>query len=387
MKLINPPAAVPPPMKKLLLTVAALIFLFTASRSADAAEQVDSLGVKIGQMLMIGFRGLSVAEAPGIAADIRERRIGGVVLFDYDVPLHSPSRNISSPEQLSRLTLELQKLSAVPLFIAIDQEGGKVNRLKPKFGFPSSVSAEHLGSLNNPDSTTAAAVQTAQTLKAMHIGMNFSPIADLNVNPDNPVIGKLGRSFSCDPEVVIRNVELTVCAFHNEGIIAALKHFPGHGSSSTDTHRDFTDVTATWSEKELEPYRALIASGYRDVIMTAHVFNAKLDPLYPATLSKATVSGLLRGRLGFQGVVVSDDMQMKAIADHYGLEEAIRLAIDAGVDILLFGNNTSWDPEIATKATEIIRSLLQRKLVTPERIDQSYKRVMELKQRYHFARL
>jgi len=346
-------------MRKLLQSVALLFLLFTASLPASAADKAAvSLNVKIGQMLMIGFRGLTVADAPGIAEDIRERRIGGVVLFDYDVPLHSASRNISSPQQLSLLTLELQQLSAIPLLIGIDQEGGKVNRLKPKFGFPASVSAAHLGSLNNPDSTTAAAALTAGTMKAMHVGLNFAPVADLNVNPENPVIGKLGRSFSGDPEVVTGNAKLTINAYNREGIIATLKHFPGHGSSSTDTHLDFTDVTATWSEKELEPYRALIASGYRDVIMTAHVFNGKLDPLYPATL------------------------QMKAIADRYGLETAIRLAIDAGVDILLFGNNTSWDPEIATKATEIIRSLVQRKLVTPERIEQSYRRIMNLKKRY-----
>ena len=331
---------------------------------------------------MIGFRGISVESSPDIAADITRRRIGGVVLFDYDVPARSPSRNITSPEQLSSLTLELQKLSKIPLFIAIDQEGGKVNRLKQSRGFPATVSAEYLGRLNNPDSTTAAALQTARTLKAMHITMNLAPVADLNANPDNPVIGKLGRSFSSNPETVIGNLKLTVSAFHNEGIIATLKHFPGHGSSTTDTHRDFTDITASWSEQELEPYRFLIAAGYNDAIMTAHVFNGKLDPLYPATLSKTTLTDLLRNKLGFKGVIVSDDMQMKAIADRYGIETAIRLAIEAGVDILLFGNNTSYDQAIASKATDIINSLVQQKIISPERIDQSYKRIMKLKNRY-----
>ncbi|NTW68697.1 MAG: glycoside hydrolase family 3 [Chlorobiaceae bacterium] len=369
-------------MKKILLSVATLFLLSATALPVFAAQKTDSLSVKIGQMLMIGFRGLSVADSPGIAEEIRERKIGGVVLFDYDVPLHSTSRNISSPDQLARLTLELQKLSKIPLLIGIDQEGGKVNRLKAKFGFPPSVSAEHLGVLNNPDSTTAAAATTARTLKSLHIGLNFAPVADLNVNPDNPVIGKLGRSFSGDVDVAVPNIRLTVKAFNREGIIATLKHFPGHGSSTTDTHLDFTDITNSWSEKELEPYRTLIASGYRDVIMTAHVFNGKLDPIYPATLSKSTITDLLRNRLGFKGVVVSDDMQMKAIADRYGLEEAIRLAIDAGVDILLFGNNTAWDPAIGTKATAIIRSLVERKLITDERIDRSYRRVMELKKQY-----
>ncbi len=334
---------------------------------------------------MIGFRGMSIGSAPEIAADITRNRVGGIVLFDYDVPARSSSRNISTPQQLSSLTLELQKLSTLPLFIAIDQEGGKVNRLKPARGFPASLSAEYLGRLNNPDSTTAAAAQTARTLKAMHITMNLAPVADLNTNPDNPVIGKLGRSFSDNPETVISNLKLTVSAYHNEGIISTLKHFPGHGSSATDTHRDFTDITASWSAQELEPYRILIAKGYNDAIMTAHVFNGKLDPVYPATLSKSILTDLLRNKLGFKGVIISDDMQMKAIADHYGLETAVRLAIEAGVDVLLFGNNTSYDPAIASKATEIIKSLIEQRIITPERIDQSYQRIMTLKKNYLFT--
>jgi beta-N-acetylhexosaminidase len=375
-------------MKKQSLLSAALLLLFCLfAVPCYGAVQPDSLAIKIGQMLMVGFRGLTVADAPEIAADITERRIGGVVLFEYDVPSRTPLRNISTPEQLSRLTKELQKLSVIPLFIAIDQEGGKVNRLKPARGFPFSVSAQYLGQLNNPDSTRSAALQSARTLKTLHIGMNLAPVADLNSNPANPVIGKLERSFSADPSVVTTNIRLTCDAYRAEGIIPVLKHFPGHGSSTTDTHRDFTDITLSWSDKELEPYRAMIASGYCDAIMTAHVFNANLDPIYPATLSKATIDGLLRGKLGFKGVIISDDMQMRAIADHYGLETAIRLAIDAGVDILLFANNTACDPAITEKATGVIESLLARNIITPERIEQSYCRIMELKQRYRLDSL
>lgn len=216
--------------------------------------------------------------------------------------------------------------------------------------------------------------------------MNLAPVVDLNVNPSNPVIGKLDRSFSADPVVVAQQARMVIDAFHQQGIIAALKHFPGHGSSTTDTHKDFTDVTATWSKKELDPYWALIREGYSDPVMTAHVFNARLDSLYPATLSKATIDGLLRKQLGFRGVVLSDDMQMKAIADRYGLEEAIRLAIDAGVDVLIFGNNVSYDPEIASKATSIIRHLVEKGAISPERINESYRRIMTLKTRTIISR-
>ncbi|NTW52225.1 MAG: glycoside hydrolase family 3 [Chlorobiaceae bacterium] len=367
-------------MKKLLL---ALLLLLTSQAAGQAAVRLpDSLAIKIGQMLMIGFRGLDAHTEPTIEADIRERGIGGVVLFSYDMASASPVRNIHSPEQLRSLNSELQKMSTIPLFIAIDQEGGRVSRLKPANGFPRSVSAMHLGMIDNPDSTRMAAAVTGALLRQMNINMDIAPDVDLNTNPDNPVIGKLERSFSKDPAVVFRHAALFVDAFHNSGVIAVLKHFPGHGSSTKDTHKDFTDVTATWSKEELEPYRNLIRQGYDDPIMTAHVFNAGLDSLYPATLSKATIGGLLRTELGFRGVVISDDMQMKAISELYGLEKAIRLAIEAGVDILLFGNNASiYDPEIAEKATKIIRTLVDEGSISPERIDESYRRIMALKTR------
>ena len=365
-------------MKRILLALLLLLFF----NSAGAASAPDSLSVKIGQMLMIGFRGLDAGSEPSIEADICERGIGGVVLFDYDVPSASPVRNIDSPEQLLRLTTELQKMSKVPLFIAIDQEGGRVSRLKPSRGFPPSVSAAYLGTIDNRDSTELAAGTTAALLAHLKINMNLAPDVDLNTNPDNPVIGKLDRSFSKEPQVVAHQARIVVDTFHRYGIIPVLKHFPGHGSSTTDTHKDFTDVTANWSKVELEPYRTLIREGYTDPVMTAHVFNARLDSLYPATLSTGIVDGLLRRDLGFRGVVISDDMQMKAISDHYGLETAIQHAIEAGVDILLFANNTSvYDPTIAVKASEIIRGLVTQGVISRERIDLSYRRIMELKKR------
>jgi beta-N-acetylhexosaminidase len=363
------------------LFAALLLCLLFSPAFAEPSQQPDSLSIKIGQMLMIGFRGMDAKEGASIEADIRQRRIGGVVLFDYDVQSATPVRNIDSPEQLRRLTAELQQRSSIPLFIAIDQEGGRVCRLKPVRGFPPTVSAARLGALDNADTTRQVAGSTAALLASLGINMNFAPDVDLNVNPANPVIGKLDRSFSANPEVVTRQARLFIDAFHRQGVIAVLKHFPGHGSSTTDTHKDFTDVTATWSKKELDPYRKLIRQGYDDPVMTAHVFNARLDSLYPATLSKTTVSGLLRNELGFRGVVVSDDMQMKAIADRYGLEEAIRLAIDAGVDMLLFGNNVSYDPAIAEHATGIIRHFVEKGVISAERIDASYRRIMALKTR------
>ena len=372
-------------MKKLFF---ALLLILTPLQPILAAHRKpDSLSMKIGQMLMVGFRGLDVKGEPRLPDDIRKRHIGGVVLFDYDVPSSSPVRNIDSPEQVKQLAEELQGLASIPLFVAIDQEGGRVMRLKPARGFPPAPSAEHLGRIDNPDSTRQAAAGTAALLRSLKLNMDFAPDVDLNTNPANPVIGKLGRSFSADPEVVARQAGIFVREFGEAGVIPVLKHFPGHGSSTTDTHKDFTDVTSTWSESELEPYRDLFGRGYGGAVMTAHVFNARIDSLNPATLSKAVVDGVLRGRLGFDGVVFSDDMQMKAISGRYGLEPAIRLAIDAGVDILLFGNNASaYDPRIAGKAAGIIRKLVDRGVLSRERIDRSYRRIMQLKQRFNLLR-
>ncbi|ABB24897.1 glycoside hydrolase family 3 protein [Pelodictyon luteolum] len=348
---------------------------------AEAGTKPDSLSIKIGQMLMVGFRGTTIGDAPDVRRAIDRQRIGGVVLFDYDVPSRTPLRNITGPEQLQRLNGELQERSPVPLFISIDQEGGMVSRLKPARGFPRSPSARSLGLLRNPDSTLAAAEVTARTLQSMGVNMNLAPVVDLDTNPQNPVIGRIERSYSPDPDIVSSQAAIVTTTFLREGIIPVLKHFPGHGSSTSDSHLGFTDVTESWSEIELEPYRSLLLDGYQGAIMTAHVFNARLDPRYPATLSKATISGLLREKLGFRGVVLTDDMQMGAIAQNFGFEEAVRLSIEAGADILVFANNTAvYDPKIAEKASGIIRRMVDEGIISPLRIEESYRRIMTLKE-------
>ena len=188
----------------------------------DLKKDDSSLNIKIGQMIIVGFRGLTVDNQSPIIQDIRKRHIGGVILFDYDVPLKSPTRNIESPKQLKALTLALQKASSIPLFIAIDQEGGKVNRLKEKFGFPPSVSTQYLGSIDNINITRKYAGKIAKTLAGVGINLNFAPVVDLNTNPDNPVIGKLKRSFSPDPEVVISQASTFIDVFHEYHVLSAI---------------------------------------------------------------------------------------------------------------------------------------------------------------------
>jgi beta-N-acetylhexosaminidase len=357
--------------------------LLAGCSSASEVEEAPDVGLdaEIGQMLMVGFRGFEVSDDHPTAEDIRERYLGAVVLFDYDVPTRRAVRNIESPSQLEALVEGLLGFSTTPLLVAIDHEGGVVTRLKEEYGFPATVTHEHLGEINDLDLTHEQASMMAKTLAELGINLNLAPVVDLNTNPDNPVIAAYGRSFSADPDVVTDHALQFIQAHHEQGVLCTLKHFPGHGSSTGDSHRGMVDVTDTWSPIEVEPYRNIIEAGQADAIMTAHVFNANLDAESPATLSKPTITGILREELGFEGVVMSDDMQMGAIARYYGLETAIEAAIDAGVDMLAFANNSVFVEDIAARAIAVIKQMVGEDRVSEERIVESYERIQRLKDR------
>ena len=328
---------------------------------------------------MVGFRGLEVHQDSPIIRDIRNGRVGGVILFDYDLARKSPVRNIQSPSQLKSLTTSLQSASTDTLLIAVDQEGGKVTRLKKKYGFPPSVSPAWLGEHNNLELTREHASRTAATLAKMGINVNLAPVVDVNVNPDNPVIGRLERSFSPDPQIVARHGAEVIKAHRKQNILCAPKHFPGHGSSTQDSHQGFTDISKTWTERELIPYALLFQNPGVNMLMTAHVFNANLDPKWPATLSSKVLNHLLRREMGYQGIIISDDMQMGAIRDEYSLETALKRTILAGTDIIIFGNNLVYEPDIALKCSETIRDLVRQGHIPAWRIQKSWERIMRLK--------
>jgi beta-N-acetylhexosaminidase len=341
-----------------------------------------TLREKIGQLLNVGFRGCTPAECGLIVRDIRELNLGGVILFDQEMADPTTKRrNIESPAQVRNLVSYLQQQARIPLLVSIDQEGGRVNRLKPVYGFPESISHEELGRLNDPATTYRHATATAQTLAGLGLNLNLAPVVDLDAHPDNPIIKGKGRSFSADPQIVARHAAEFVRAHRDHHVLTCAKHFPGHGSATGDTHLGLVDVTQTWHERELIPFQQLIAAGQSDAIMTAHVFNAKLDPAHPATLSRAVITGILRERLGFDGVISSDDMEMKAISSRYGLENSVPAAIEAGLDVLCFGNNLSYDPDIARKASDILVRAVESGSIPEQRIDQSCRRVLALKRR------
>jgi beta-N-acetylhexosaminidase len=342
----------------------------------------DNLDVMIGQILMIGFRGFEVNDASPVVRDLRERHIGSVVLFDYDVATQKRERNVKSPEQVKQLCAALQKFAPTRLLISIDQEGGKVARLTERYGFPATVSQQMLGTKNDLAYTRQVADTTAKTLADAGINLNLAPVVDLNTNPNNPVIGKIERSFAADADVVTHHALELIKAHHVRDVLTTLKHFPGHGSSQADSHLGFVDVTQTWVRGELEPYRKIIAAGECDAVMTAHVFNANLDSKLPATLSKNIITTILRDELKFDGVVITDDMGMGAISQNYGFENALELALNAGVDMLGLANNSDpFDENIATRAHTAIKRMVNEGKVSRARIEQAYARVSKLKAR------
>ena len=342
------------------------------------------IGEKIAQMLMVGFRGLALDATNPVVADVRDRGAGSVVLFSRDMVLDSPVRNVAAPAQLQALNAGLQTLATVspaklPLMIAIDQEGGRVARLDEQRGFPPTLSAQALGERGDPTYTYTQAAQMARTLATAGVNHNLAPVVDLNINPDSPAIGRLGRSLSAAPTVVIDHARAFIAAHHDQKITTTIKHFPGHGSARADSHKGFVDVTDTWDPSELEPYRVLIGEGVVDAVMSAHVFNARLDPVYPATLSPAMLTGLLREQLGFKGVIMTDDMGMKAITAQYGFAEAVVQAVQAGADMLTFGNNLEYDPDVAVHAIAILMQAVAAGVISEQRIDESYERILALK--------
>lgn len=355
-----------------------------ALRAQTAADD-SLLRRQVGQMIVAGFRGYDAAGE--IARDIRERGIGGVIYFDRDVPSGTNRRNIRSPQQLQKLSADLQTLARrsghPPLFVAIDQEGGRVDRLKAAYGFPPSVSAAYLGRLNDPDTTRKWASLAAATCRLAGINVDFAPCIDVDIDPACPVIGALGRSFSGDTAIVAAQARIWIDALHGEGIFGSLKHFPGHGSSRTDSHIGLPDITRTWQrERELAPYRTLFAEGYADFVMVGHLLHRGVDADYPASLSRRWIEGVLRDELGYRGAVVTDDLNMGAIVDRYSLEKALELAINAGADMVIVGNNgKTYEPGLTARTIDLICALVRRGRIPRERIEEACTRIAELKAR------
>lgn len=364
-----------------LLTLLCFILICASCNDRTPKQEIAfkdaELKEMIGQMIMVGFRGFNIEEVSDtIKKQIKEGKVGGFVLFDYDVINKEAKRNIANPIQVSKFISDLQSLAAIPMFAAVDQEGGRVNRLKEKYGFPASVSNKYLGTLDDVDTTRHYAKINSETLKKMGFNVNFSPAVDLEINPDNPVIGKVERSYSAIPEIVVKHSEIWIDEHAKRGILSTLKHFPGHGSSHSDSHYGVTDITKYWNEIELKPFEELLANNNNIAVMTAHVVNKNLDDEMPATLSKKIIDGILREKWNYEGVIFSDDLQMKAVNAMFDFETIISKSIEAGVDVIVTGNNLEYDEAFADKALNTIFQMVRNFEISEERIKKSYDRIM-----------
>jgi beta-N-acetylhexosaminidase len=340
------------------------------SLSADGV----SLDRKIGQMILIGLDGNVLTKGDLLLKEIKQGKVGGIVLYEKNI---APAY---SKVTLQKMISDMQENAEIPLFISIDEEGGKVHRLKEKYGFISMASAAYLGKLDNRDSTYHYNYKLAALLKELGINLNYAPTIDVALNLENPVIAKIERSFSANPELVTKHAKACIDAHHANGVKTIIKHFPGHGSSAHDTHLGIANVTNQWKIIELMPFRDIIHSGKVDAVMTAHIVNCHLDlDCLPATLSKTVITGMLRNLLQFNGVILSYDMQMHAISKQYGTEKAVKMAIDAGVDIIMFANNVGKERITASEVHALIKKMVANGEISEERINESFERIMILK--------
>ncbi len=333
---------------------------------------MENLKQLLYKMLIIGFDGKEILNNKKLITNI-QNGLSGVILFDHYIDDKTKSKNIQSPQQVKKLNESLQNISESPLMICIDQEGGKVARLKEEKGFSKTLSAKEIASLEEKDAKKEYKNLSFQ-LKNLGINCNFAPLVDLGINKESKIIYGLDRTYGEDSEQVIKYAQIFMDALSENQIISVLKHFPGHGSAKSDSHEGFVDISKTWNEIELDPYKKLLHK--TKMIMSAHVYNNKLDENYPATLSFKTNTKLLRNKLGFNGVLVSDDLQMLAIKKHYKKEEAIELAINSGIDMLMYCNQLSNDDTDET--IDMMMHLVKNKKISIDRIKEANHRINRL---------
>lgn len=360
----------------------ALFLLLAASGLAKGAaaapdDDLPALDRIYGQLLIVGFTGtrpddLGIRRA---REDVRHGRVGGLIAFE---------RNIVDAPQLSRLLAHLRDTPAAqPPFLAVDQEGGAVQRLRRLETLRHEPSARWVGANLSPREAQERYGEMAGAMDELGFNLNLGPVVDLDFGPRNPVIGRLRRSYGASPCAVVRYAGAFVAAHRAHGVLTALKYWPGHGSSLADPHVAVADVTDTWQQREQRPFAALVAGGKADMIMTGHVHHRDWGEGEgrPASLSPAAVNVALRQKLGFDGVVVTDDIQMASARAGRSLAEAIVLALAAGNDIVLIANILDYQPDVARFGIKAIRQAVAEGRLDLEALKRSYRRVVELKQR------
>ncbi|MBS0351593.1 MAG: glycoside hydrolase family 3 protein [Proteobacteria bacterium] len=430
-------------MKKIFIAGILTALILTGCDNSDNSPQKQeakqcskivaaALCQKIGQLLIVGFGGVNVdqhnkitwidpnglvfKQDSNIAKDIADWHIGGVILFRGYLKKKDNEfirfRNIQNGPQVTNLnkalqaynnkTRDQQQLRPLPLLISLDQEGGLIDSLS--FAPIQNYTAQALGTneemvLNDPQKRQQAlnftynrGKVTGMVLKNYGFNLDFAPDVDVNINPVNPIIGGLSRSYSSNPEIVAEQANQMINGLHTSNILSVIKHFPGHGSSTGDSHKGLVDVTHTYQmELELAPYKKLISNGYNDFVMSTHVINGQVDRSQcltgnpedpgtwcPGTMSQKTLTGLLRNQLHFTGVIISDDMAMGAIANQYPLSVALEKSLNAGVDMFIISNHHA---DNTGDFVITIAKLVKEGKVPESRIEDAYQHGAGIKQR------
>ncbi|MAO20840.1 MAG: glycoside hydrolase family 3 [Phycisphaerae bacterium] len=342
-----------------------------------------TLAELIGASLMLGIRGCSVnqSETRSDLEALTGIHCKGIVLFDHDIAGNHP-RNVLSPEQLEKFIADLRHELGEDLIVAIDQEGGQVSRLKQEQGFLPSVSAEEFASWEEIDQRQYAQRQAKQ-LKRLGIDLNLAPCVDLAVEPHSPIIAEKGRSFGVDHDKAVRCASIMIQGHMDEGVRCCIKHFPGHGSSLIDSHLGMCDITQTHTPDETRVFASLIECfGDEIAVMPGHLIDKRVDERLPASLSSAHLSGALRSMLGFEGVIISDSLDMRAVMDQYGDGRSAAMAISAGCDLVIDGLNAPGyrEPEAPVRIADAIAKAIGSGRIPhgEERLTQSRARVDRL---------
>lgn len=356
--------------KTLAAGLLAAWLLFAAPVSAQTIEQMA------GQMIIVGFAGDSVDDKGVVGAreEIADGLLGGVMYL---------KTNIASLGRVQAMNDAFRAASPELLpFLTLDQEGGLVERLTKDVGFRETPSAADVAA-EGIENARATYNRMASGIADLGFTVNFGPVVDLNRNKNNQVIAKFGRAYGSGANTVTVFAEQFIAAHHQFGIVTSLKHFPGHGSSTADSHEGFVDISKSWDPIELDPYRQLFAQDYADFVMVGHLFHSGYagdgDLKLPASLSPEWITGVLRQELGFKGVVISDDLEMGAIREHYTLRDTVLRAVRAGMDVLLFSNTAKSRPTLAAEIRKILVDEAEADPAFKARIEESYARIVALK--------
>lgn len=350
--------------------------LLACKEREEVVADTPSLDLMIGQMLMLGFKATKPEDtgARNVRSLLAKGQIGGLIFM---------GKNMVSKPQIKKLVSFVKGSTppSLPPFIGIDQEGGKVQRLTEKHGFTVIPTANFVASKGSYEKAFQVYKTLASELSEVGFNINFGPVVDLNLVATNPIIGGKERSYSDNADQVARFARAFVMAHRKEHILTALKHFPGHGSSWTDSHKQFVDLSKSWKESELAPYRSMIQRGLADMVMVGHLYHPDFSDgeNMPASLSSRAINGQLRGKIGYQGLVITDDLGMGAIEKYIPFADTLVRAVNAGNDILLLVDGRHATAERVAKIHDIIKTGVRDGKITRKTIVQSYERIIAAK--------